>query len=375
MGDDAAPLGPDALDSRGLGRFRRVEGWRDVWPKEAGHFTPWLYQNVNVLGEALGMKLTAVDMEVPVGEFRLDIKAEDDDGNVVVIENQLERTDHSHLGQCLVYAARLRARTVVWVATKFRHDFRAVLDWLNERTDENVRFFGVEVGLVRISDGPAAPWFEVVCRPNDWAKGPGDDGMKGLGPASSGRRQEFLVDVISALRVRLPGVRFPSAEVQRRYTSASFARGPFGNWDVTLPSGQVGVGAYINLYDPRFGPDQVAAMNKALFDHMVAGRAHWQEATGSRFPLIWEPLPKRAYRIYANHPLDLSEEASARTAKDWAVDALEAMFSAMNDELRAWAADIKRAASPVMPDTRGRGADGAEDGQGASLGDGTTSAT
>jgi hypothetical protein len=96
--------------------------------------------------------------EVPVGDFRLDIRAETEDGGIVVIENPLERTDHGHLGQCLVYASGLEAVAVVWISPRFRDEFRRAMDWLNERTDVKVAFFGVEVGVVRIGDtGPCAP--------------------------------------------------------------------------------------------------------------------------------------------------------------------------------------------------------------------------
>lgn len=99
------------------------------------------------------MTLTVTSTEVLVGEFRLDILATDDEDRTVIIENQLERTDHSHLGQCIVYASGLEASSVVWVAPVFREDFRRALDWLNERTDLGVNFFGVEVGVVEIGDG------------------------------------------------------------------------------------------------------------------------------------------------------------------------------------------------------------------------------
>ena len=104
------------LDSKGLGRLRRVANPRDVWISESGDFTPWLADNLDVLAEELGLSLTLVAMEVPVGEFRLDIQAQTADGQLVIIENQLERTDHGHLGQLMVYASGLEAAAVVWVA-------------------------------------------------------------------------------------------------------------------------------------------------------------------------------------------------------------------------------------------------------------------
>ena len=157
---------------------------------EAGDFTPWLAQNIDVLADELGMTLTVTATEVPVGEFRLDILAIDDEQRNVIIENQLERTDHSHLGQCIVYASGLEAATVVWVAPVFRDDFRrrTRLARATERTDLGVNFFGVEVGVVEIGEGgPRAPVFEVVSRPNDWQKAVKSRTTAGGGEARSTR--------------------------------------------------------------------------------------------------------------------------------------------------------------------------------------------
>lgn len=183
------------LDSKNLGRLRRVANARDVWTSESGDFTPWLAQNIDVLADELGMALTVTGTEVLVGECRLDIRAEDEEGRVVVIENQLDPTDHGHLGQCIVYASGLEASAVVWISPRFRDDFRRALDWLNERTDLGVNFFGVEVGVVQIGDeGSRAPVFEVVARPNDWQKtvkaaGTGTSGTRGTASSSDHRTE------------------------------------------------------------------------------------------------------------------------------------------------------------------------------------------
>jgi hypothetical protein len=129
---DAAKSQVPQPDSKGLFRLHRVtdrEVFRRVWDSEPYDFTPWLADNLDELGQALGMTLALVGTEVQVGEFRLDIQANDGAGRVVAIENQLERTDHGHLGQSLVYASALGATTVVWVAREFRDDFRRALDW------------------------------------------------------------------------------------------------------------------------------------------------------------------------------------------------------------------------------------------------------
>ena len=146
---------------------------RDVWPSECNSFTPWLAkeENLELLGEAIGIDLELEAQEKEVGLFRADILCKDTlNGNWVLIENQIERTDHGHLGQLLTYAAGLQAVTIVWIAREFTEEHRATLDWLNEITDERFNFFGLEIELWRIADSPVAPKFNIVCKPNDWSK-------------------------------------------------------------------------------------------------------------------------------------------------------------------------------------------------------------
>lgn len=144
-----------------------------MWKHEAGDFTPWLakHENLRFLGEVLGMKLKLEGTEVGVGDYAADILAFDTaDNSRVVIENQLEKTDHGHLGQILTYAAGLNALKVIWIAKQFTDEHRAALDWLNENTRENIRFFGLEIEVWRIDDSLPAPKFNIVAKPNDWTK-------------------------------------------------------------------------------------------------------------------------------------------------------------------------------------------------------------
>lgn len=154
-----------------LGRIEKVE-LRDVWVDEARDFTPWLAlpENLEILGDTLGIDLELEAQEKDVGPFHADLlcrnTAESD--SWVVIENQLEKTDHRHLGQLLTYAAGLKATTIVWISSEFNEQHRAALDWLNHLTDKSVRFFGLVVELWRIGESPAAPRFNLICQPNEW---------------------------------------------------------------------------------------------------------------------------------------------------------------------------------------------------------------
>ena len=158
-----------------LARLERVD-LRSVWTTEAQDFTPWLAQpeNLAVLSAALNMELETAGQEERVGPFRADLLCRDlQDDSWVLIENQLERTDHNHLGQLLTYAAGLQTVTIIWVAQTFTDEHRAALDWLNEITDDSFRFFGLEIELWRIGDSPAAPKFNIVAKPNDWTRSTG----------------------------------------------------------------------------------------------------------------------------------------------------------------------------------------------------------
>ncbi|WP_379546829.1 DUF4268 domain-containing protein [Qipengyuania sp. DSG2-2] len=155
-----------------LSRLERVP-LREIWLGEATHFTPWLAEeeNLEILAETLGLSLELEATEKFVGPFRADILCKDiGSGSLVLIENQLEKTDHNHLGQLLTYASGLEAVSIVWIASKFTEEHRSTLDWLNRITEDQFRFFGLEVELWKIADSPAAPKFNVISQPNNWSQ-------------------------------------------------------------------------------------------------------------------------------------------------------------------------------------------------------------
>ena len=156
-----------------LSKITKVD-LRDCWQSEASDFTPWLAseENIALLADALGMnELEVKSQEEHVGPFRADILCVDPGTDkLVLIENQLEKTDHNHLGQILTYAAGLDTVTIIWIAEHFTEEHRAAIDWLNRITDKEFNFFGVEIELIKIGDSPAAPMFNVIAKPNGWSK-------------------------------------------------------------------------------------------------------------------------------------------------------------------------------------------------------------
>ncbi|MBX2976284.1 MAG: DUF4268 domain-containing protein [Ignavibacteriaceae bacterium] len=150
-----------------LGKIKTVP-LRNIWKNEALDFTPWLATNLAELGDAVGLELEFEDKEVSVGPYSADILAKDTGtGQFVVIENQLEKTNHDHLGKCIVYSSILNASAVIWVASDFTEEHKKALDWLNDHTSDDISFYGVKIDLLQIDDSPPAIQFNVKSTPNE----------------------------------------------------------------------------------------------------------------------------------------------------------------------------------------------------------------
>ncbi|MGI9392799.1 MAG: DUF4268 domain-containing protein, partial [Parvibaculales bacterium] len=155
-----------------LSKLEKVD-LRKVWKKEDKDFTPWLARerNIQLLADTIGMDLEMEEEEKSVGPYYADILCKNlQDDSPIVIENQLEATDHKHLGQLLTYASGLDAFTLIWIAKAFTEEHKAALNRLNEITNEDFRFFGLEIELWRIGESAPAPKFNIVSEPNNWKK-------------------------------------------------------------------------------------------------------------------------------------------------------------------------------------------------------------
>jgi hypothetical protein len=275
-----------------LGKFTRIDA-RSVWRHEALDFTPWIRANIDTLSEALGMELELPETEVPVGDFSCDVVAQEvGTGHLVIIENQLEETDHGHLGQLLTYAAGLNARGVVWISPQYRPEHRQAIDWLNANTGEELVFFGVEVELLQIGDSPYAPHFKVVALPNDWQKAV----KKRVEPELSDRElayKQFFTDLIALYKQRFPAQRTANkAGTKQWITVASAGRSGFSFGVVFGRNALMRVELYIDTGD--------GVINKKAFDDLLAQREDIEREVGEK--LSWQRLDTaRASRIAAHH--------------------------------------------------------------------------
>ena len=171
-----------------LGELTEVD-LRQVWRHEAREFTPWLAENLHRLSDAVGMTLELIETEKAVENFAADILARDvASGSLVLIENQLEKTDHSHLGQILTYLAGLEAKAVIWISPFFQEPHLSAIRWLNDHTSDEFAFFAVRLKAVQIANSPIAPVFEVLARPSDWER---DMRRAGRADAHSDTRLRF----------------------------------------------------------------------------------------------------------------------------------------------------------------------------------------
>ena len=156
-----------------LGKLEQISDLRSIWKHEAKDFTPWLAkeENLAILSEAVGIDIVLDEQESSVGDFSVDLFAtEDGTTRRIIIENQLEDTNHDHLGKLITYASGKGAEVIVWVVKRARDEHRQAIEWLNQHTDSNIGFFLLEIELWQIGDSEKAPRFNIVEKPNDWTK-------------------------------------------------------------------------------------------------------------------------------------------------------------------------------------------------------------
>jgi len=300
-----------------LGRLEKID-LRSVWISEDRDFTPWLAQdrNLEILGDAIGLELELEAQEKDVGPFRADILCKDTaTGNWVLIENQLARTDHTHLGQLMTYAAGLNAVTIVWIADRFTEEHRAALDWLNKITDGSFQFFGLEIELWRIGSSPPAPKFNVISNPNDWSKAVGQASRR-IADEALNERQELYLHFWTVLARFLNendvGIKPKKPQPQMW---AAFGIGRAGmHLSATISVQKQRIGAELYMHDE----------DAKAFYHLLLHQKEQIEA-GFGEPLDWQELPeKRASRIaiYKEHT-DPADESDWPNQIAWLVEKLQ----------------------------------------------------
>ena len=302
-----------------VGRLERVP-LREVWRHEALHFTRWLEENIDVLNEAVDLNLSVVEREHAAGTFSVDLVAEDELSRTIVIENQLEKSDHDHLGKLLTYATQLEARVAIWIVADPRPEHVSVIAWLNESTP--LAAYLLKLEAIRIgSSEPAALITQIV--------GPSDDGREAAETKlelaeQQSRRQRFWAQLLERANAETP-----------LHSNVSPSR---DNW-VQAGSGRSGIHYtyWITQRDARIHlaierPD--AQENRAIFEQLISARDEIEASF--REPLEWDRR-EGVKRCLIQKTLDVGgykdDESNWPDIQDQMVDAMIRLQQSLRDHI------------------------------------------
>jgi len=295
--------------TKSLGKLTNVDV-RSQWPKEAADFTPWLAEEANMsrLGEALGLELEALHTEAAVGPYSADILARDSAGDYVVIENQLDKTNHDHLGKSITYAAVLGARSIIWVAPHFTDEHRKALDWLNDHTTDELSFYGVQVELWSIDNSAPAVRFNAVSRPAEIVQ------------QATATKSGKLSD---ARQLQLDWwTMFREALVASNLVGSTQTPRPQYWYNVALGRAGIYLSNIANTYDNHIGVRiylKGQGGGDSALEQLSADREAIEQEIGQR--LQWNPNPDNKDKIIAiNRSADLSDRKQWSKHIAWMLD-------------------------------------------------------
>ena len=263
-----------------LGKLQEID-IRKVWQHEQYDFSKWLAgeENIQELGDTLNLTLTDVETEKFVGNYRCDILCKDElTGKVVLIENQLEPTNHDHLGKIITYASGLDASVVIWIVASARQEHASAIEWLNKHTDEDLSFFLVEVHAYKIGDSDPAPQFKIIEQPNDFVKSVKSISKNSDLSDSERNRLEFCTQLNEILEERGKPFNKRKATTDHWYSIAMGSSECHISIDLVNKEHKIRVGVWI--YD-----------NKELFDKFFANKNEIEKACG--FELAWDRLENK----------------------------------------------------------------------------------
>jgi hypothetical protein len=292
-----------------LGQLKEIKDLRKVWPHEALDFTPWLAEedNLAILADAVGLEITVDETESKVGDFNVDIYAtETGTERKIIIENQLEDTNHDHLGKLITYASGKGADIVIWIVKRAREEHRAAIEWLNEHTDENISFFLIEIKLYKIGESSPAVKFEIIEKPNNWTKEIKKQSL-------NAPRHQFRLEYWTAFN-------------EYAFTQTDFAknfnrRKPSTDHWMTLSLGSSAYHIDILTLKNRnaVSVELYISDDKSIYHQLFKHKNAIETELG--LTLDWRELPdKKASRIIIEKPVNLDNHDEWNQQFDWIVD-------------------------------------------------------
>lgn len=271
-----------------IGKLKEVD-IRNLWKHEQYDFSEWLSQseNIKLLDDVLGLTLTDITKEAYVGSYRCDIFAKDESSGIkVIIENQLEVSNHDHLGKIITYASGLDAEVIVWIVKQAKEEHRSAIEWLNNNTNSNINFFLIELHAYTIENSIPAPFFEVIEKPNEFIKNSKINGEQDNLNKSQSERLEFWNRFNEILIDRGKPFNVRKATTDHWY-------------DVALGTSEAHVSINLVNKESVVCIDLYINDNKELFDSLYLKKDIIENDLG--FKLIWDRLDNgKASRIKYN---------------------------------------------------------------------------
>jgi len=286
-----------------LGKIKQVE-LRDAWALEP-EFTRWLAEekNLDALSNELGLELSLIQTEANVGDFNVDILAEEAGTSMkVIIENQLEITNHDHLGKLITYASGHDAKYVIWIFKDVREEHRQAIDWLNEHTTDDLNFFAIKLELWQIGDSMPAPKFDVICRPNEWAKTVKKQSSQGQ--PSEGKLRQFEFWTLFRAHVQEKKVDIqPQAPRAQHWTN------------ISIGSSQAHVALTMNTQKGHLGCELYISKNKPLFEYLKTKKTEIENELG--VTLEWIEASKATRILETTMGFNIDNDTNYTTNFDW----------------------------------------------------------
>ncbi|MBO5739097.1 DUF4268 domain-containing protein [bacterium] len=287
-----------------LGKLKKVD-LREAWKHEALDFTNWLAkeENLSLLGEEIGLEIDLIEKEANVGSYRVDILAEEcGTDRKIVIENQLEYTNHGHLGQLITYASGYDAEIIIWIVKEVRSEHKQAIDWLNEHTDDNIHFFAIKMELWQIGDSELAPKFQIICKPNQWAK------ILKKNPSEKTNTQLQRLEFWTALNEYL----------ENKKSNVSPQKPSSDHWNnVSIGTSKAHISLSLLSKDKKIACELHIPDNKDFYHYLEENKTEIESLFGEK--LIWKELKdKKASRIIIERDnFNLFNNENWETDFDW----------------------------------------------------------
>jgi hypothetical protein len=287
-----------------LSRIQKVE-LREIWKHEATNFTRWLakQENLALLSEEINIELTVIETEYTVGRFNVDIYAQETNtGRKVIIENQLERTDHDHLGKLITYASGVDAEIIIWIVKDGLEEHQQALEWLNENTDERINFFLIRMEIWKIGDSNPAPNFHMLTKPNNWFK----TIKQSLSASNFSETQTQQLKFWDSFKEYCQAKKI-DLNLRKTY--------PQHWYDISFGRSDCHIGLTINSQKKEMACEIYIPNAKETFQEY---KKHESEIEAELGKLQWMELPaKKASRIKLNTKADFAQESNWREYFKW----------------------------------------------------------